>query len=84
MQPAARMTPSTAAVSSSSTTLVLGSRLCITAHNTGEQHALLSQIEKQICTECSQSQHIKRREWRIRGKNSQEMVIVRKVLITLK
>lgn len=32
MQPAAMMTPNTAAASSSSTTLVLGSRLCITAH----------------------------------------------------
>lgn len=32
MQPAAMMTPNTAAASSSSTTLVLGSRLCSTAH----------------------------------------------------
>lgn len=32
MQPEAKMTPNTAAASSSSTPLVLGSRLCITAH----------------------------------------------------
>lgn len=51
MQPAAIMTPNTAAASSSSTTLVLGSRLCITAHMERQQNNILPKYSLQ----CSDS-----------------------------
>lgn len=66
MQPAAMMTPNTAAASSSSTTLVLGSRLCITVHTKQRRTTFNTQMwRKQIHN--TQTWDLSTRGWHTKG-----------------